>query len=72
MTALIGLAALVVVALIGWMIAEGKEKFFRYSNSEEEEASLQRTRDAQKAAGYEEMGIKDVIRTISTKGFSAV
>lgn len=71
MTVLIGLAVLAVVALIGWMIAEGKEKAFKYHQSEDESAALQNTRDAQKAADYEEMNIKDVIKTISTKGFDA-
>lgn len=72
MTALIVLAALVAIALIGWAIAEAKGKTVTYNNNEEEEAALQRTLDAQKKAEYEELGIKDVIKTISTKGFKAV
>ncbi len=71
MTVLIGLLAFVVLALVGWAIAEGKDKVFSYHNNDEELEALQRTRDAQKQADYGEMNIKDVIRTISTKGFSA-
>ena len=71
MTAIIGLAAFAVVALIGWMMAEGKEKAFKYHNSDEETAALQNARKAQKDAEYEEMDIRDVIKTISTKGFEA-
>ena len=49
-TAILGIVALVVLALVGWAIAEAKYKTISYT----------------------ELGIKDVIKTISTKGFSAV
>lgn len=72
MTALLVLAALVVIALVGWAIAEAKAKTCTYHNNEEEEAALERTQEAQKKSEYAEMSIRDVIKTISTKGFKAV
>jgi hypothetical protein len=72
MTALIGLAALVAIALVGWGIAELKANHCTYNNNEEEDAAQQRTLDTQKKAEYAELGISDVMKTISTKGFKAV
>ena len=59
------------LALLGWAIAEGKDKVFSYHNNDEEQESLNRTHEMQKQNDYAELDINDVIRTISTKGFSA-
>jgi hypothetical protein len=72
MSAIIGFAALVVLALAGWAIAEGKNKALTYNNNEEEEAILEQGRQQVKDNGFSELGIKDVIRTIATTGYSAV
>ena len=72
MTALLGLVAIVAVALAGWAVAEAKGKACTYTNNADEAAALAHTREAQKQAGYTELGIRDVIKTISTKGFKAV
>ncbi len=65
MNALIGLAAFVAAALVGWGIAELKAKTFHYDRNEEEVES-----EAKSAANITpELGIKDVIENISTKGF---
>ncbi|MBR6964134.1 MAG: hypothetical protein IKH86_10985 [Prevotella sp.] len=71
MTVLTGLLAFVALALLGWAIAEGKDKVFSYHNNDEEQESLNRTHEMQKQNDYAELDINDVIRTISTKGFSA-
>ena len=72
MNAIIGIVALVILALVGWAIAEGKNKTMTYSNNEEEEAVLEKGRQQVEANGFSELNIKDVIRTIATTGYSAV
>ena len=71
-TALFGIVALIAIALIGWAIAEAKYKTITYIRNEEETAVEDRAAEALKQNGYDELGIKDVIKTISTKGFDAV
>lgn len=71
MTAVIGLIAIVVVALVGWGVAELKYKDFSYKVNKEEADGVAKEL-AHHAPTDEELGIKDVIRTISTKGYSAV
>jgi hypothetical protein len=72
MNALIVFGIMVAIALVGWGIAEIKSKACSYNNDKEEKEALQRTLDTQKKAEYAELGIRDVMRTISTKGFKAV
>lgn len=72
MEALIVFAVIVAVALIGWAIAEIKGKVCAYNNDEAELEAQQRVLDGQKDSGYTEMGISDVVKNISTKGFDAV
>ena len=72
MTTVIAIAGFIVVALVGWCIAEGKAKFVNYQNNEQEEAVLEQNRQALEQNGYTELNIKDVSRTIATTGYSAV
>ena len=72
MTTIIAIVAFVAVALVGWLIAEGKEKFVTYSNNEQEDAVLAQNRQQLEEKGYTELNISDVIRTIATTGYSAV
>ena len=72
MTTIIGIVALVVVALVGWAIDILKDKGFQYTNNEEEQAVLDKNQQQLEQNGYDELGIKDVIRTIATTGYSAV
>jgi hypothetical protein len=72
MTAIIGIIALIVVALLGWAIAELKPKAFKYQENEDEEAVLEQGRQQLEKNGYQEQNIGDVIQNISTKGFEAV
>lgn len=72
MTVITAILILLVVALIGWAIAEGKGKTLNYVNNEEEEAVLKQREEQLQQNGYTELNIKDVIRTIATTGYSAV
>jgi hypothetical protein len=72
MTTIIGILAIVGVALVGWIIAEGKGKLFSYKNNDEEQAVLSKNRQQLEQNGYKELGIGDVIKTIATTGYKAV
>ena len=72
MNALFGFVALIVVAIIGWAIAEFKYKTFTFTRSEkdiEEEEELEEQRSAD---GFKEMNIRDIMRKNSTNGYNAV
>lgn len=71
MAALIGFVGIVFLALIGWGIGSLKYKYFGYKVNKEEADGVAREL-AHHAPTDHELGIKDVIRTISTKGYSAV
>ena len=70
-TVLIGIVAFVVVALVGWAVAEAKAKAMNYEVSADEQQSLATWTDALNKR-EREMDINDVMATISTKGFKAV
>jgi membrane protein required for beta-lactamase induction len=72
MNALIGLILLIVVALIGWGIATLKYKALPFTKSKEEIKAEEVADEKLKQDGYNEMTIKDVVRTISAKGYKAV
>lgn len=71
MNALFGFVALIVVAIIGWAIAEFKYKTFTFTRSEKdiEEEELEEQR---RADGFKEMNIRDIMRKNSTNGYNAV
>ena len=72
MNILIAIVAFVIVALVGWFIAEAKGKFVTYNNNEQEKAVLEQNSRQIEQNGYSELNIKDVMRTIATTGYSAV
>lgn len=71
MTTIVIIGIMVVAALLGWAIAELKNKSCSYEASEEEKQSLKNWIDTLNKR-EREMDIDDVMATISTKGFSAV
>ena len=72
MTTIIAIAAFIAVALMGWFLAEAKGKFVTSKNNEQEDAVLKQNRCQLEQKGYDELNIKDVMRTIATTGYSAV
>ena len=72
MTTIIAIAVFVALALVGWCVAEAKGKFVSYQNNEQEDNVLRQNRQQLEKNGYQELNIKDVIRTIATTGYSAV
>ena len=72
MNALIGLIALVVVALVGWAIAEFKYKAFTFTRSEQDIEEEKELEELKRADGFKEMNIRDIMRKNSTNGYNAV
>ncbi len=72
MNALIGFIALIVVALIGWGIAEFKYKTFTFTRSEKDIEEEEELEAAHRADGFKEMNIRDIMRKNSTNGYNAV
>ncbi len=72
MNALVGFIALIVVALVGWMIAEFKYKAFTFTRSEKDIEEEEELEAAHRANGFKEMNIRDIMRKNSTNGYNAV
>ena len=72
MNALIGLIALIVVALVGWAIAEFKYKAFTFTRSEKDIEEEKELEEMKRADGFKEMNIRDIMRKNSTNGYNAV
>ena len=66
---IIALAIFFAAALVGWAIAELKGKACEYEQNEEEQAVNKQLAEQLHKNGFTELSIKDVIKSISTKGF---
>ena len=71
-TPLIGLVALLVIALIAWAIAELKNKSITFTHSEEEAEGEEEMREAYEANGNKELNLKDLLARNSTKGYKSI
>ena len=72
MNALFGFVALIVVAIIGWAIAEFKYKTFAFTRSEKDIEEEEELEEQRRADGFKEMNIRDIMRKNSTNGYNAV
>ena len=72
MEALLGLIALIVVALVGCAIAEFKYKAFTFTRSAKDIEEEEELEEQRRADGFKEMNIRDIMRKNSTNGYNAV
>ena len=72
MNAVVGLFALIVVALVCWAIAEFKYKAFTFTRSEKDIEEEEELEEQKRAEGFKEMNIRDIMRKNSTNGYNAV
>ena len=72
MEAILGLIALIVVALVGWAIAEFKNKAFTFTRSAKDIEEEEELEEQRRADGFKEMNIRDIMRKNSTNGYNAV
>lgn len=71
-TPMIGLIVLLVIALVAWAIAELKSKAITFTHSEAEAEGEEEMLEAFEAHGGKEMGLKDLLKNNSTKGYKAI
>ena len=61
MNALFGFVALIVVAIIGWAIAEFKYKTFTFTRSEKDIEEEEELEEQRRADGFKEMNIREAL-----------
>ena len=71
-TPIIGLVALLVIALIAWAIAELKNRSITFTHSEAEAEGEEEMREAYEANGNKELNLKDLLARNSTKGYKSI
>ena len=71
-TPMIGLVALLAIALIAWAIAELKNRSITFTHSEAEAEGEEEMREAYEANGNKEQNLKDLLARNSTKGYKSI
>ena len=71
-TPMIGLVALLVIALRAWAIAELKNRSITFTHSEAEAEGEEEMREAYEANGNKELNLKDLLARNSTKGYKSI
>ena len=71
-TPMIGLVALLAIALIAWAIAELKNRSITFTHSEAEAEGEEEMREACEANGNKELNLKDLLARNSTKGYKSI
>jgi hypothetical protein len=71
-TPMIGLVALLAIALITWAIAELKNRSITFTHSEAEAEGEEEMREAYEANGNKELNLKDLLARNSTKGYKSI
>ncbi len=71
-TPMIGLVALLAIALIAWAIAELKNRSITFTHSEAEAEGEEEMREAYEANGNKELNLKDLLARNSTKCYKSI
>ena len=71
-TPMTGLIALLIIALIGWVVAELKNRSITFTHSEAEAEGEEEMREAYEANGNKELNLKDLLARNSTKGYKSI
>ena len=71
-TPMIGLVALLAIALIAWAIAELKNRSITFTHSEAEAEGEEEMKEAYEANGNKELNLKDLLARNSTKGYKSI
>ena len=72
MTGLYIFIALIAVALLGWAVAELKNRSITFEHSEEEREEAELLYNEQKERDFKEQDLNDLLAHNSTKGYDAV
>ena len=71
-TPMTGLIALLIIALVGWVVAELKDKCVTFVHSEEEAEGEEEMKEAYEAHGGRELNLKDLLAHNSTNGYKSI
>ena len=72
MTGLYIFIALIAIALLGWAVAELKNRCITFEHSEAEKEEAERPYNEQKEREFREQNLKDLLEHNSTKGYKAI
>ena len=72
MTGLYIFIALIAIALLGWAVAELKNRSITFEHSEEEHEEAELLYNEQKERDFKEQDLKDLLAHNSTKGYDAI
>lgn len=72
MTGLYIFIALIAVALLGWAVAELKNRAITFEHSEEEREEAELLYNEQKERDFKEQDLNDLLAHNSTKGYDAI
>ena len=72
MTGLYIFIALIAVALLGWAVAELKNRSITFEHSEEEREEAELLYNEQKERDFKEQDLNDLLAHNSTKGYDAI
>jgi hypothetical protein len=70
-TSVLGLFIFIAVALVGWGIGTLKYRNMPYTNNEEEKEVEANEKEQFKKSGYKELSIRDILKMLTYKGYSA-
>ena len=71
-TPIIGLLALLVISIVGWALAEAKNKAIEFTHSKEEEEGYEKMHEAFEHNGGKELTLKDLLKKIYTRGYQSI
>ncbi|EHO74567.1 hypothetical protein HMPREF9140_00221 [Prevotella micans F0438] len=71
-TPIIGFIALIVIALIGWGVAEMKNRTITFVHSEDEAEGEKEMQEAYEENGSKELSLHDLLERNYTKGYKSV
>lgn len=72
MTGLYIFIALIAIALLGWAVAELKNRCITFEHSEAEKEEAELPYNEQKEREFREQNLKDLLEHNSTKGYKAI
>ena len=71
-TPIIGLLALLVISIVGWALAEAKNKAIEFTHSKEEEEGYEEMHEAFEHNGGKELTLKDLLKKNYTRGYESI
>lgn len=71
-TPMVGLAVLLIIAVVGWVIAEAKSKAITFQHSEDENEGWEEMHEAFVEHGGKELTLRDLLKKNCTTGYKSI